>query len=76
MYSQESEAMERLPEEEKRESLFDDHQEEMAVKDDPLSYRQPKTKTHSKPTDIDQPSKQVLEKEENPETNMAQMQMI
>ena len=46
--------MEQLPEEEKQESLFDDHQEETVVRDDEFFYKHVKTKILSKPIDIDE----------------------
>jgi len=68
--------MERLPEEEKQGSLLDDRQEEMVESDDQLFFKRSKMKTHSKDTDIDQHSRQILAKQENLEINMDQMQRI
>ena len=68
--------MEQLPEEEKQESLFDDHLEEMVVRDDQLFYKHVKTKILSKPIDIDQHLRLLTEKQENQGINMDQMQKI
>lgn len=76
MYSPGKDEMEQLPEEEKQESLFDDHQEETVVKDDRLFYKHVKTKTLSKPIDIDQHLKLLMEKQESQGINMDQMQKI
>ena len=76
MYSRENDEMEQLPEEEKQESLFDDHQEETVVRDDQLFYKHVKTKIPSKPIDIDQHLRLLTEKQENQGINMDQMQKI
>ena len=76
MYSRENDEMEQLPEEEKQESLFDDHLEEMVVRDDQLFYKHVKTKILSKPIDIDQHLRLLTEKQENQGINMDQMQKI
>ena len=76
MYSRENDEMEQLPEEEKQESLFDDHLEEMVVRDDRLFYKHVKMRTHFKPIDIDQHLKLLMEKQGNQGINMDQMQKI
>ena len=68
--------MERLHEEEKQESLFDDPQEEMEVKDDQSSCKRSKMKIRSKDSDIEQLSKLMSENQEDQEINTDQMQKI
>ena len=71
-----SDETEQLPEEEKQESLFDDHQEEMEVNDDLLFYRQPKMKIHSRHTDTNPVSKPNPASQVDREINMEQTLMI
>jgi hypothetical protein len=70
-----SEATEQLPEEERQESLFDDHQEEMEVSDDLSFYRQPKTKIHFRHTDTNLVSKPNPASQVDREINMEQTLM-
>ena len=72
MYSPENDEMEQLPEEEKQGSLFDDHQEEMAVNDDRLFYKHSKMKIRFKPVDIEQPLKLLQARRVSLETSMVQ----
>jgi hypothetical protein len=46
----------------------------MEASDDQSSYKHSKTKTPSKPIGIEQHSRQIREKQGNPEINMGQMQ--
>ena len=72
MYSPERDEMEQLPEEERRVSLFDDHQEEMVVSDDRLFYKHSKMKIRFKPIDIEQPLKLLRARQVSLETSMVQ----
>ena len=64
------------PEEERQESLLDDHQEEMVENEGQLFFKPVRMKTPFKDIDIDPYSSQILVNQGNPEINMELMQKI
>jgi hypothetical protein len=64
--------MEPQQEEEKQESLTDDQPEETEEKDDQLSLKHQKTKTHSLPTNIEKYSKENPANQEDQKINTEQ----